>query len=1066
MSIESKQRVIIVAGPPGSGKGTQCKRLSKKYGFRHISTGDIFRDAMMKGTELGKTVAPYIQKGHFVPDDLVIALIEEYVQAPESLKQGVLLDGFPRTASQARALAASKVEIERFILLQTSDAICVERCLGRRTDPDDGKIYHLKFSPPKQEISDRLVRREFDVDEKTIRVRLQVYYAQLGLMLPYFRGKIQVVNGARKVKQVSAEFDKCLQTKPDPVEIKDAPVSPAPAAAPAPAPAPAVPQCSVCYDAAADHLVIPCGHQCGCKACLTAIEQESGACPICRGPIQGLVKVFLVTQDDDNNSGGGGGYVSAATGQAVAMKDAKVAGVVAIGGELHPGDVKKLKKIGVADDGGWGEDEDEEEGDEKAEKKEDKEALQVSIAPCEDLDSPYQSDRKVDVAVLIDVPDLTLRRGVDVCCVVDVSGSMGSAASYEDPDTKQVTDDGLSILDVVKHAVKTVIHLLKPEDRFSLVSFDEKAETAFALGEMTDGIKKQALTALDGLQPRGNTSIWAGLLAGLDSLRMGSPDKDRRKFILVLTDGQPNIAPPRGHEVELLSYFESHPGFGVQVNTFGFGYNLNSDILLGLASTGNGTYAFIPDSKIVGTCFVNSVANAISTLAPGAQLHLMPSKGATVIPLVGDKNKLSLPGGIPLQEVSWGFMANLGPMTYGNRYEVVVPMKLADHKSASFLEAILVYKDRNGKEVKITAHGTKYAATPESVFGGARSKVITEGFQVISDALNAKGAAANKNWAAVAGAIAALELANKDNARMVALNEDVKGRMSKALTTKERFNRWGKHYLRALIRAHQLQQCTNFMDPGLQLYGGTLFKEVSEAGGKIFVSIPLPTPSLGKKVVAQPAAAPVAGGAPKPAPALVPVLPAPAAQDYYQGNSGGCFSGSSAVTKLIDGKEIQLPISNLRKGDQVKVSSQSQIGPNSSYASVRYLVKIQRPQDKPLLRFQNSGLTITPNHPIRIQKTWVLPSSLPSSTQTSHDGYVYNVILDASHILLVNDIECITWGHQMKGDVIYHSFYGGSSVVENVQALAGRQQQQGAENEVVEVSGTWRNQHGQVVGLW
>jgi hypothetical protein len=393
-------------------------------------------------------------------------------------------------------------------------------------------------------------------------------------------------------------------------------------------------------------------------------------------------------------------------------------------------------------------------------------------------------------------------------------------------------------------------------------------------------------------------------------------------------------------------------------------------------------------------------------------------------------------------------------------------MKLADHKSA-FLEAILVYKDKNGKEVKITAHGTKFAATPESVFGGARSKLITEGLQVLYDADHAKGATANKNWAALAGAIAALEVANKDNARMVALNEDVKGRMSKALTTKERFNRWGKHYLRALIRAHQLQQCTNFMDPGLQLYGGTLFKEVKDAGGKIFVSIPLPTPSKGKTAVAKPAAVWVPVGAPKPAVVAAPVLPAPAAQaqDYYQGCGGGCFSGSSVVTKLINGKEIQLPISNLRKGDQVKVSCQSQIGPKSSYASVRYLVKIQRPQDKPLLRFQNSGLTITPNHPIRIQNTWVLPSSLPSFIQTSHDGYVYNVILDNSHILLVNDTECITWGHQMKGDVIYHSFYGGSSVVENVQALAEQQQQQGAENEIVEVRGTWRNQHGQVVGL-
>jgi len=621
---------------------------------------------------------------------------------------------------------------------------------------------------------------------------------------------------------------------------------------------------------------------------------------------------------------------------------------------------------------------------------------------------------------------------------------MSTEASYEDPETKKMINDGFTVLDIVKHAVKTVISTLGPGDRFSLVAFDEKAEINFALGEMTEGIKKQALVALEKLKPRGGTNIWGGLLAGLDSLRTGSTDKSRKKFILLLTDGQPNISPPRGHEEELLHYFETFPNFEVQVNTFGFGYNLKSDLLLGIATVGNGTYAFIPDSKIVGTCFVNSIANAISTLTPTVALHLMPKKGA-ILDLVKKNTKLFLPSGIPVQETSWGYVATLGPLTYGNRYQFVVPMKLADHKNV-YLEAVLIYKDKNGKEIKFSAQGDTFQATPESIFGGGCSQVIASGLQVVADADGTKGATAAKNWAALAGAIGVLQVAHSNNPRLAALNSDVQGRMTKALNTKERFNRWGKHYLRALLRAHQLHQCTNFMDPGLQLYGGSLCKELIDAGGKIFISIPMNMPP--KKTYYTSSTSSISSS-----PVLPPSSPPVQAQTYFEGSGGGCFGASSTVIKLSHGKEVESPIALLRKGDQVKVMGSGQ---EALFASVLFVVKIQRPQDKHLLRL-SSGLIITPKHPIRVNSAWRLPSSLPS-TLVCHDGWIYNVILNQGHVLLVNGMQCITWGHNLKDDV-RHPFYGSSLVVENIKALEQEHDQ------VVEVRGTWRDSQGQVVGL-
>merc|ERR1719310_637646 len=104
------------------------------------------------------------------------------------------------------------------------------------------------------------------------------------------------------------------------------------------------------------------------------------------------------------------------------------------------------------------------------------------------------------------------RPPIDLCCVVDVSGSMGSLATHEDEDGT-VKDDGLSILDVVKHAVKTLMHTLTGQDRVALVAFDNVAETSYTLGEMTEGGRRQAVAALDALRPRGQTNIWEGMLA-------------------------------------------------------------------------------------------------------------------------------------------------------------------------------------------------------------------------------------------------------------------------------------------------------------------------------------------------------------------------------------------------------------------------------------------------------------------------------------------------------------------------------------------------------------------------
>ena len=139
---------IIIAGAPGSGKGTQCEYIVKKYGVVHISTGDILREQVRNGTALGKEAKEYMCKGALVPDSVVIGMMKAKLSEPEVKAKGWLLDGFPRTAAQAKAMADIGIKADAFVQLEVPDSVLVERICLRRTDPVTGKIYHLKFNPP------------------------------------------------------------------------------------------------------------------------------------------------------------------------------------------------------------------------------------------------------------------------------------------------------------------------------------------------------------------------------------------------------------------------------------------------------------------------------------------------------------------------------------------------------------------------------------------------------------------------------------------------------------------------------------------------------------------------------------------------------------------------------------------------------------------------------------------------------------------------------------------------------------------------------------------------------
>lgn len=208
---------LILLGPPGAGKGTQAVRLAEAFGLRHLSSGDVLRAERKKGTPLGAKVSGYMDAGGLVPDEIIVEVI--LAQLPAG--QGVLLDGFPRTLSQAESLDAAFADARRrvdlVLSLQVPDELIVERITGRRICPTCGSVYHVKYQPPAREgLCDRenaqLIHRQDDTQE-VVRTRLTAYHAQTEPLEAYYRqrGLLAEVDGAREVDVVSAQLQEIVR---------------------------------------------------------------------------------------------------------------------------------------------------------------------------------------------------------------------------------------------------------------------------------------------------------------------------------------------------------------------------------------------------------------------------------------------------------------------------------------------------------------------------------------------------------------------------------------------------------------------------------------------------------------------------------------------------------------------------------------------------------------------------------------------------------------------------------------------------------------------------------------
>ena len=218
---------VIIMGPPCAGKGTQAERLAKEIALPHISTGDIFRSAVKEGTEMGKKAKEYMDKGHLVPDEIVVGIVKERLSRPDC-KEGAFLDGFPRTVNQAEALdevlRELDMKIDAVICIDADEDALIARLTGRRVCRNCGATYHVRFNPPRvrnicDHCSGELYQRSDD-NIDTIKERFAVYKKQTLPMFDYYRDKYPVIN-INGSKQIDEVYDAVISSLKDICKLKE-----------------------------------------------------------------------------------------------------------------------------------------------------------------------------------------------------------------------------------------------------------------------------------------------------------------------------------------------------------------------------------------------------------------------------------------------------------------------------------------------------------------------------------------------------------------------------------------------------------------------------------------------------------------------------------------------------------------------------------------------------------------------------------------------------------------------------------------------------------------------------
>lgn len=643
--------------------------------------------------------------------------------------------------------------------------------------------------------------------------------------------------------------------------------------------------------------------------------------------------------------------------------------------------------------------------------------VSITISPGLPIEGNVED---VPVLVSVNVPEGNKRMPCDICCVIDISWSMSMEATVQSAGGK-AESDGLSMLDIAKHAVRTIMHTLNDQDRLAIVQFAREAETVLELTPMDEDGRKKADEMLDSIGFGPGTAVWQGLTRAFEALMKGE-SKDRFQHIMLLTDGETeDKAVIMNNLKEHKNKHERLPG---TINCFGFGYEIDSPLLVEIASFSDGTYAFIPDAGFVGTVFVNSMSNLMVTVARDSCLTLQAESGAQIKEVMAWDSDQTSDGIVSL---------NLGSLQCGQSKDVVLRMS-ARASSEPYVVVQLGYSTLWGRDT-VTAEAKSAEYTKEgankverhhcrSLFISTLKEVAAVAGECTEDSVKA----GHKLIMDLGAKVSASPMASDE--KVAALLEDILGQSTEALSRTDYWSKWGRHYTPSVMLAHKLEQCNNFKDPGVQFYGGTLFDELRDMADSAFDKLPAPktTPAMFRymgngKVVRNPAYE--SGRLDTAQVTVAPTINMAAYNDRY----GGCIDGSSQAS-LTSGEWCS--VSQLSKGDRVVVG-------DGSAAEIVCVVRTRCTDQRAMLVEVPGGARLTPYHPVQVEGEWRFPIEVGEVKECFCEA-VYNFILLGAPSLLVGGLPCISLGHGLEEGAAKHAYFGSDRVLKDIALLPGYQE--------------------------
>jgi len=636
----------------------------------------------------------------------------------------------------------------------------------------------------------------------------------------------------------------------------------------------------------------------------------------------------------------------------------------------------------------------------------------------------------------------------DIVLVIDTSTSMNAAAPAPKDDTSIPEDSGLSVLDLVRHASRTIVQTLNVQDRLGIVTYGSTAEVVQELIWMNDNNKKDTVTRIENLKTNGMTNMWQGIKDGLDLFKTAKKSRNVTA-LMVLTDGMPNLmCPPQGYVPKLRTFAQ----LAAPIHTFGFGNSIKSGLLKSISEVSGGNFAFIPDSGMIGTVFIHAVANLQNTFATGASLTIQTPKGVQLVQTCGNTVEQTNPAEKRLPKAGSQFNyieIPVGSIHYGQSRDIYLQYihDAANVKGLGKYEvrATISYTKSNTRKPNSNprSHSTirslaDTTCRPQSwiVYHRTRSSICrllsslypirpNDHEHVALEATNLEVPTAELQI--LIQNLKSLNLSDEANQSLLSdlCGDDPHGQVTLSLKP-EYWRTWGRHYLMSLWNAHATQACNTFKDPGPLLYArdAPLFVGCRDALDAAFDALPAPKPSRAAFGGFGQAASAPANGKKYVAPKMA----------RWNNRGAGCFAAHCEVL-LASGEAV--PISALRRGAQVWTAA----GPRAVAEVVKWDVS---GAEMCVL----GDCVVTPWHPVRLDGDvaartdapagWVFPDAV-AQQKTAYDGSIISVLLqrdvdERAHRIKIGGIIGVTLGHGIggnrKGDARAHDFFGNYDLVQ------------------------------------